>query len=51
MLKQTGYTWWTTKIRPQCLKCRARYEGITEDEAKKNLMESRNVRAVQRANH
>ena len=33
LLKHTGYTWWTTKLRPQCLKCRARYEGITEDEA------------------
>ena len=49
LLKQTGYTWWTTKLRPQCLKCRARHEGITEDEAKRNLVGSRNVRTVPRA--
>ena len=45
-----GYRWCTTKLRPQCLKCKARDEGITEGEAKRNLVGSRNDKPVQRAN-
>ena len=49
MIKNTGYTWWTTKLRPECLKCKASTDGITEDEANNNHMEPRNARDVQRA--
>ena len=50
IMKKLGYTWWLTKTKPQCIKCKAEADGIPEDEARKNHMDARNARDVQRAN-
>ena len=51
MKTKLGYTWWLTKTRPQCIKCKAKADGIPAEEARKNHMEARIARDVQRANN
>ena len=50
LVEHTGFSWWSEKLRPGCLKCKALADGITHGEAKKNHMEMRNARDTKRAN-
>ena len=46
---ELGYILWLAKTRPQCIKCKAKADGIPEEEARNNHMDARNARDVQRA--
>ncbi len=50
MKESKGFTYWRTKTKTKCIKCKAEADGISVDEARRNHMESINAKDVQRAN-